>query len=193
MEFEVASAVVDAGSARRRRGVAALLIAFGAVIGIAFSSMGLPRVEQAETARGETASDGLAIADPVEASDAPALARTIPAELNCRDVDRGTCQRMARAAIRALPDDAPEVLTATVWRSLLCGDTFDCPPAYLDGSTPLGSVTVRFADGSPQAAVNVVDGRSGPIKRAPRAWIVRWMPETGLSALVLAGLRQEVP
>ena len=100
---------------------------------------------------------------------------------------------MAKAAIRALPDDAPAVLAATVWRSLLCGDTFDCPPAYLDGSTPLGSVTVRFADGSPQAAINVVDGRPGPISRAPRAWIVRWLPETGLSSLVLAGLRQELP
>jgi len=192
MEFEVSAAVVDRSPARSRRRVGAVLIGFVAVVVIAFASMGVPRGGQVETALGD-AGIGLAIASPVEASNRPTLARTIPVDLNCRDVDRGTRQRMARAAIRALPDDAPEVLAATVWRSLLCGDTFDCPPAYLDGSTPLGSVTVRFTDGSPQAAVNVVDGRSGPIKRAPRAWIVRWMPETGLSALVLAGLRQEVP
>ncbi len=173
MEFEVAAAVVDAGSARRRRGVAAVLLGFGVVIGIAFSSLGPAPVGQAETARLETGG-GLANAAPLEAPDIPKLIRTVPADLRCRDVDHGTCQRMARAAIRALPDDAPAVLAATVWRSLLCGDTFDCPPAYLDGSSPLGSVTVRFADGSPQAAINVVDGRSGPIKRAPRAWIVRW-------------------
>jgi hypothetical protein len=191
MEFEVAPAVVDASPARRRRGVAAVLIGFGAVVGIALTTVGPPRAGQAETVRAEP-SPSLAIARGAE-SDGPTFPRTIPAELHCRDVDRGTCQRMATAALRALPDDAPAVLAATVWRSLLCGDTFDCPPAYLDGSTPLGSVTVRFADGSPQAAINVVDGRPGPIQRAPRAWIVRWMPETGLSALVLAGLRQETP
>jgi len=192
MEFEVPAAVVDAGSARRRRGVAAVLIGFGVVVGIAVSSLGLTRAGLAETARGETGS-GLAIAAPVEASGIPMLIRTVPADLRCRDVEPSTCQLMARAAIRVLPDDAPAVLAATVWRSLLCGDTFDCPPAYLAGSTPLGSVTVRFADGSPQAAINVVDGHPGPISRAPRAWIVRWLPETGLSSLVLAGLRQEFP
>ena len=192
MEFEVAPAVVDPGSARRRRGVAAVVIGFAVVVGIAFSSLGSARVGQAETAREETGED-LAIAAPVEASAIPTLMRTVPADLRCRDVERSTCQLIARAAIRALPDDAPAVLAATVWRSLLCGDTFDCPPAHLDGSTPLGSVTVRFADGSPQAAINVVDGRPGPISRAPRAWIVRWLPETGLSALVLAGLRQGLP
>lgn len=192
MEFEVSPAVVDASPARRRRGVAAVLIGFGAVVGIAFSSTGMPIAGGAETP-GREAESGGAIAAPVEASAGLSLARTIPDDLRCRDVDRDTCQRMARAAIGALPDDAPAILTATVWRSLLCGDTFDCPPTYIDDALPLGSVTIRFVDGSPRAALNVVDGQPGPIKRAPRAWIVRWMPETGLSGLVLAGLRQEIP
>ena len=191
MEFEVSPAVVDASSARRR-GVAAVLMGFGVVVALAVSSVGHPHAGQIDTPRGDLGS-GVVSAAAVDAPHTPTLARTIPADLNCRDVDRGTCQRMARAAIRALPGDGPAIRAATVWRSLLCGDTFDCPPAYLAGSTPLGSVTVRFADGSPQAALNVVDGRSGPIKRAPRAWIVRWMPETGLSGLVLAGLRHEIP
>lgn len=192
MEFEVSPAVVDASSAHRRQGVAAVLIGFGAVVAIAVSSVGQSHAGQIETPGGDLGS-GVVSAAVVDAFDTPMPARTIPVELNCRDVDRGTCERMARAAILELPGDGPAIRTVTVWRSLLCGDTFDCPPVYLDGSTPLGSVTVRFADGSPQAALNVVDGRSGPIKRAPRAWIVRWMPETGLSALVLAGLRHEVP
>ena len=192
MEFEVSPAVVDASSARRRQGVAAVLIGFGAVVAIALSSVGQPRAGQIETLRRALGS-GVISAAVVDALHTPTLARPIPVDLNCRDVDRGTCRRMARAAILALPGDPPVIRAATIWRSLLCGDRFDCPPAYLDGSRPLGSVTVRFADGSPQAALNVVDGRSGPIKRAPRAWIVRWLPETGLSALVLAGLRREVP
>lgn len=187
MEFEV-SAVVGGPSGRGVRAVVAVFIGLAAVAGIALANAGPPAVETMPAAT--SGSRPIAAA---ASSDAPALTRTVPSELNCRDVERRTCQRMAWAAIRALPNDAPAVLAATVWRSLLCGDTFDCPPAYLDGSTPLGSVTVRFADGSPQAAINVVEGHPGPIQRAPRAWIVRWLPETGLSARVLAGLRQEVP
>jgi len=86
---------------------------------------------------------------------------------------------MAKAALLALPGDVPEAIDATVWRSLLCNDNSDCPPSYLDGSAPLGSVIISFADGGPRAAINVVEGRTGPIRRAPRAWVVRWMPEAG--------------
>jgi hypothetical protein len=187
MEFEV-SAVVGGPPGRGRRAVVAVVIGIAAVAGFALTSAGPAGVETMPAAT----SGGLPFAA-AGASDPPTLARIVPSDLNCRDVERRTCQRMARAAIRILPDDAPAVLAATVWRSLLCGDTFDCPPTYLDGSMPLGSVTVRFADGSPQAAINVVEGRPGAIQRPPRAWIVRWLPETGLSARVLAGLRQEVP
>jgi hypothetical protein len=86
---------------------------------------------------------------------------------------------MAKAAFVVLPRDAPAALDATVWRSLLCNDNFDCPASFLDGSEPLGSVIIRFTDGSPRAALNVIEGAPGPITRAPRAWIVRWMPEPG--------------
>jgi hypothetical protein len=86
---------------------------------------------------------------------------------------------MAKAALLALPDDVPDAADATVWRSLLCNESSDCPPRYLDGATPLGSVIIGFADGSPDAAVNVVEGTAGPIRHAPRAWVVRWMSVTG--------------
>jgi hypothetical protein len=187
MEFEV-SAVVGGPPGRGRGAVVTVIVGLAAVAGIALANSGPAGIEATPAATSGTRP--IAAAAP---PDAAAHARTVPSDVNCRDVERRTCQRMARAAIRALPDDAPAVLAATVWRSLLCGDTFDCPPAYLDGSEPLGSVTVRFADGSPHAAINVVEGRSGPIQRPPRAWIVRWLPETGLSARVLAALRQEIP
>ena len=61
-----------------------------------------------------------------------------------------------------------------------CGDDLDCPQPYLDQSVPLGSVVVRFVDSSPRAAINVVDWRySASIRLGTRAWLARWMPESG--------------
>ena len=87
------------------------------------------------------------------------------------------CHRLVRAALRVLPADLPDVRDAGVWRSLVCNDTFDCPPAYLRDSPPAGSVILRFVDRSPGAAVNVVDWRYGSaIRLGLRAWIARSMP-----------------
>jgi hypothetical protein len=202
MEFEVPPAVVTRSPLRRQRGVAAILLAFASIVGLAVASAEMPAAANSPAPRSSAgdgpAADGPAADGPAGSNPAPARAEQtipgdLPADLRCRDVARRTCERMVRAAIRALPDDSPAILAATVWQSLLCGDSFDCPPSQLDGSTPLGSVTLRFVDRSPQAAINVIDGEPGSIQRAPRAWIVRWLPETGLSGLVLARLRQELP
>jgi hypothetical protein len=106
--------------------------------------------------------------------------RALPADLTCRDLDRATCLRVAKAAMLVLPPELPAVRDATVWRSLYCGDNLDCPQRYLDQSVPLGSVVVRFVDSSPRAAINVVDWRySATIRLGARAWLARWMPESG--------------
>lgn len=106
--------------------------------------------------------------------------RPLPDVLRCEGVDEAACARIARAALLVLPADVPTVTDATVWRSLRCGDTSDCPPHYLKGAEPLGSVFVGFADGSPGAVINVVDWRYGSaIRLGPRAWLVDWLVESG--------------
>ena len=117
---------------------------------------------------------GFAAAPPV----APIHARRLPPTLGCEDLELDACVRIARAALLVLPDDVADVSGGTVWRSLRCGDTHDCPPHYMRGSLPLGSVTFVFADGSPRAAINVVEWRHGPaIRLGPRAWLVDWLPD----------------
>lgn len=106
--------------------------------------------------------------------------RRLPATLACEDLRLDECVRVARAAMAILPDDVADVSGASVWRSLRCGDTPDCPPEYLGGSLPLGSVILQFADGSPAAAINVVDWRHGEaIRLGPRAWLVEWLEGAG--------------
>jgi hypothetical protein len=109
---------------------------------------------------------------------APLHPRRLPPTLGCEDLALQACVRIARAALLVLPDDVADVSGGTVWRSLRCGDTHDCPPEYMRGSLPLGSVTFVFADGSPRAAINVVEWRHGPsIRLGPRAWLVDWLPD----------------
>jgi hypothetical protein len=104
----------------------------------------------------------------------------MPERIECHDLDRAACLRVARAALAAIPADAPSVLDATVWRSLLCSDDLECPSRYLEDSVPLGSVLLRFTDGGPRAAVNVVDWQPADgIRLGARAWLARWMPEIG--------------
>ena len=98
-----------------------------------------------------------------------------PGRIQCHDDCRPPeCERVIRAALRVLPADLPDVSGAAVWRSLVCNDTFDCPPGYLRDSDAIGSVIMRFADDSPSVAVNVVDWRYGTsIRLGLRAWIAR--------------------
>jgi hypothetical protein len=112
------------------------------------------------------------------AATAPDHPRRLPPTLACEDLRLAPCVRIARAALAVLPDDVGEVSGATVWRSLRCGDTDDCPPHYLRGSMPLGSVILLFADDSPRAAINVVEWRHGSgIRLGPRAWVVDWLAD----------------
>jgi hypothetical protein len=106
------------------------------------------------------------------------VARRMPDVVTCNgDVDGRACERLVRAALRVVPADLPDVTGASVWRSLVCNDTFDCPPAYLRDSVAMGSVILEFADDGPRAAVNVVDWRYGTsIRLGLRAWIARSTP-----------------
>ena len=107
------------------------------------------------------------------------VARRLPDVMTCNDVDEELCERIVRAALRVLPPDLPRVGEASAWRSLVCNDTFDCPPRYLRDSAPLGSVIVGFDDDGPSIAVNVVDWHYGPsIRLGPRAWVAHSTPAT---------------
>ena len=107
------------------------------------------------------------------------IARPLPTAIECHDVDASECHRIVRAALRILPDEIPDVKGADVWRSLICGDTFDCPPDFLKDSSPMGSVILRFT-AEPEVAVNVVDWRYGTnIRLGLRAWLTRSGPAPG--------------
>ncbi len=182
MTFHVRMARVD----RPRRPWPLVGLAFGAVVVVVAALAGgpsdagrgqSPAAHGAPSGQAARASDaGLAIADAAVARPP----RRLPATLACEDLTLAECARLARAALAVLPDDVAEVSAGTVWRSLRCGDTPDCPPEYLDDAKPLGSVVFVFADGSPRAAINVVEWRHGPaIRLGPRAWIVEWLPDPG--------------
>lgn len=174
MGFEVPVSGVDRPPARGGRLVAAGLLVLATVVAAAVATAGAaPNHQRPVVPSGGPSADTNGVAA------GPSLPRPLPTNLNCRDVDGATCRRMAKAAMLALPAEAPDAIDATVWRSLLCNSTFDCPPTYIEGSAPLGSVIIRFADGGPSAAVNVVEGRSGAALRTLRAWVVRWIPELG--------------
>jgi hypothetical protein len=100
--------------------------------------------------------------------------RDLPATLDCNDLDRAECAAMTRVALDALPGDVPPAAAAGVWASLLCGSVSDCPPAEMRGATPRGSVVLQFADGGPEAWLNVVDRPAGGGSPETVAWIARW-------------------
>lgn len=187
MTFEVRPVAVG----RRPRGwsVPAVLALLGVVVGAAFvtaddghgpgARAGLPAVggEQRPAAHG-TAAPRPAVRAAARETSIPA--RPMPERIECRDLDRDVCLRVARAALAAIPPDAPPVLDATVWRSLLCSDDLECPSRYLEDSVPLGSALLQFTDGGPRAAVNVVDWQPAQgVRLGARAWLARWMPESG--------------
>ena len=110
----------------------------------------------------------------VVASTAP---RRLPRDVACHQLGRPACDAVARASLAALPPDVPVVTAIDAWRSILCGDTFDCPPDRLARSVPLGSAVVSFGGQAPQAWVNVVaqsQAAEAGTTGAPVAWIVRW-------------------
>jgi hypothetical protein len=178
-------------SAGGRRIVAVVGVCAGVVLVAAIAgSLGSDSSRPGDRSGVEAAAGTATSATPVAArqQEAPAVvprepalfpllvARPLPTAIDCHDIDRAGCHRIVRAALRVLPDELPAVRGADVWRSLVCGDTFDCPPDYLRESNPMGSAVLRFDD-APGIAVNVVDWRYGSsVRLGLRAWLVRSTP-----------------
>ena len=113
-------------------------------------------------------------------SPVPSLAlspRPLPADLTCHGLTRSDCLRAATAALGVLPPEVPPVATANIYANLICDSTFDCPQYRLSWDTVgLGSVTLTFVDGSPDAWINVVNRgpASNPAAVKAEAWVIRW-------------------
>lgn len=113
------------------------------------------------------------------ASPAPATAAPLDSAMtSCRELRPVACRATIRAAQLALEPGFAPIASATAWRSLVCGDDFDCPRGTLDGARPAGSVVFTFVDGS-SASVNVlwVDVSSRRFEDGTerlRAYVVRW-------------------
>jgi hypothetical protein len=109
----------------------------------------------------------------------PATAAPLDSALaSCRELRPLACRDTIRAAQLALEPGLAPIVSATAWRSLMCGDDFDCPRGVLDGARPAGSVVFTFTDGT-SAAVNVlwVDVSSRRFEDGTerlRAYVVRW-------------------
>ena len=159
----------------------AKLVDSGPAVAVSAPGGGAPRA--AAGAEGDTATPASRPGQPAAAilPREPALfplniARPLPTAIECNDVAPADCHRIVRAALRILPDELPDVRGADVWRSLVCGDTFDCPPDFLRDSDPMGSVILAFDDG-PRVAVNVVDWRYGTsVRLGLRAWLTHGVP-----------------
>ncbi|HET9521655.1 MAG TPA: hypothetical protein VFO73_11460 [Candidatus Limnocylindrales bacterium] len=187
MAFEVRPAAV--GRRPRRWSIPAVIAVLGVVAGAAWltnegdaeGSIARRAAQGEDAAADATRGVRAAPAGADAGARAPAVAapaRPMPERVECRDLERDVCLRVARAALSAIPPDAPPVVDATVWRSLLCSDDLECPTRYLEDSVPLGSALLRFADGGPGAAVNVVDWQpAAGVRLGPRAWLARWMAE----------------
>ena len=122
------------------------------------------------------ATDGV---DGGEPGASPLTTRPMPTSITCHDINRFACRLAVATALGTLDDgDAPEVESADVWASLVCGDTLDCPATRLDGrATPLAGVIFRLVGGGPAAWINVVYRSPGrPLQHDPTldAWIARW-------------------
>jgi len=172
------------GRPQRRRPVFAAAAALLLVVGVALMTSGTGSVSGQAVA----GDDGTAPAGPsgqfrvVAVGTVVDVARDLPEGIECPDLDRLACLRIARAALLALPADASSVRDVTVWKSLLCSDELECPHRYLDGSLPLGSAVIRLADADRRVAINVVEWRHGDgIRLGPRAWLARSLPPAAAS------------
>lgn len=183
MRYEVP---VDKVGRRRGRDVEAVIAVAGLVVAIAAGAAVVGARPAAVPSDGDSAARPTVITHPAAATAfaGPGLPRPaaleprgLPTDLDCRDLEPAACRRVARAALAALPADLPPVRSATAWHSLVCSDATDCPSLQLARAFPLGSVIVAFVDGSPPAAINVVEHRFGPnIRLGTRAWLLDWAP-----------------
>jgi hypothetical protein len=102
----------------------------------------------------------------------PAIAPGPPPRLTCHGVPGARCADILRAVLIAIAyPPIPHPTRVDIWASLLCGDSFDCPPGQIDDRQPAGSAVVTA--GSIWLWVNVTDalGASGPGTLS--AWVIR--------------------
>lgn len=102
----------------------------------------------------------------------PTIAPGPPPRLTCHGVPGARCADILRAVLIAVADPPiPHPTEVDIWASLLCGDSFDCPPGRIDDRRPAGSAVVTA--GSIWLWVNVTDalGASGPGTLS--AWVIR--------------------
>ncbi|HTS14167.1 MAG TPA: hypothetical protein VMH24_00750 [Candidatus Sulfotelmatobacter sp.] len=185
MGFEVPPAPVP--GSRLRRSSLAVAAALALVVGVALATQVTPESPASTPPPGSPAPT-LVAAAPAAADTpgpTPRAAHPMPSQIDCRESAPAVCLELAQAALDVLPPEAPAVLRVTVYRSLLCDNDADCPPVRLVHSgPPSGSVIVDFADGGPQAWIDVVTlgGASAPATTAPGvtaapatldAWIIR--------------------
>jgi hypothetical protein len=95
--------------------------------------------------------------------------------VRCHDVPSTRCASLARAALEAAMDPSlPPAIAVDVWASLLCGSTFDCPPARLAGHHPAGSAVIDLS-GSLELWVNVTEPDELVAPRAAPSALVAWV------------------
>jgi hypothetical protein len=93
-------------------------------------------------------------APPLE-SPAPAPTALPAALTDCNELRAYPCRDIVRIAQLALDSTESPIVSATAWRSLICGNDSDCPRGILRRARPAGSVVFRYVDGS-VAWVNVL-------------------------------------
>jgi hypothetical protein len=119
-------------------------------------------------------------------SDAPVAVVTVSPtsdlapQVQCHDVPHDRCELIATAALGVIADPTlGPAATIDIWGSLLCNDSFDCPPARSQGRKPAGSAVVAFAS-SMVLWVNVMQRDADYDRGSPdpelNAWIIPSRP-----------------
>jgi hypothetical protein len=87
------------------------------------------------------------------------------------------CREAVDAAQLAIADVPAAIERARAWPTLVCGDNFDCPPALLAASDPVGSVVLTLSDRG-VVWVNVFrvahPNRLDEFRQVLEARVVRW-------------------
>jgi hypothetical protein len=108
------------------------------------------------------------------------LASAAAPQVQCHDVPHDRCGRIATAVLGVVADPTlGPATTIDIWGSLLCNDSFDCPPARSEGRLPAGSAVVALAS-SMVLWVNVMqrvaDYDRGSTDPELDAWIIPSRP-----------------